>query len=279
MNYGAQQTLFVILAITIVMLLGALVYLLYRRFHGQYLAKKFTENIRRLPIEKKNITMNDIFEQVYYIALPERLTNIKNVLDSYNIRGTRIEPVLKDRLRAESFVQDGLIQSRYGRANRGRVACHLSHLKALETFLDTEAETALILEDDLKVCKNFELYQRRINSLAQEIPLLEWDVLYLGHCWARCKQFEKITQQIYKNGSPTCRHAYAVSRYAAGTILKNTLPMYNNGDEMIRKMGQDCILKIFTVMPPIFFQNRETWGSNLKNIYPLKICGDVEFEE
>lgn len=245
---------------------------------GKILSDEMYKSLQELRLNDENVTMNDIFDKIYYIALPERLDNIKAVLKSYNIRAEKIDPVIKYDLDSRNFVKDNLILRKYFGVNAGRVACHLSHLKALRTFLKSDAKTALILEDDLADCKNLQRYQKRLNSLRDEARLLDWDILYLGHCWANCKKFEKVTDQIYKNGSPICLHAYAVTRHAAQVILQKTMPMYDNGDEMLRKLGNRGVLRVYTVMPPIFFQNREKLGSTLNNWDMCKVCGDVEFD-
>lgn len=274
----------VIMFIIFVILVSVQIYVLTVAIKSQndkLWSEKFYDPLRTIGDSKhdNNVTMNDIFDQIYYIALPKRMENIQNVLKSFRIRAKKIEPVLKDTLHPENFVNDGLIDETYHKANAGRVACHLSHRRALQTFLQSDANTALILEDDLHECPNFKKYQHRLNSLIHELGQINWDVLYLGHCDAHCKKFDRVANQIYTNGVPSCRHAYAVNRAAAHIILENTLPMTNNGDEMIRRLGKSGVLNIYTIMPPIFYQNRENLGSNLNNFGVLKVCRDFEFME
>ncbi len=227
-----------------------------------------------------SIEIDKIFDRIYLISLPSRKGYISEVMESFSINPIYVEAIPKEILDPTNLVKDGIVDKNYNYKNLGRVACHLSHIKVLRTFLATKtAKIALILEDDLKKCSGKKFYKKRMKHLSQEIKRIEnsWDVIYLGHCWTSCLKLSFISEQLCKGGNPLCRHAYVVSRSGAQKIIENTLPMYNNGDEMMKLMNMQGLLRVLTLMPPIFFQNRNDLKSNLENFKKLKVCGDLQF--
>ena len=53
----------------------------------------------------------------------------------------------------------------------------------------------------------------------------------------------------------TGRHAYLVTRKAAGLLLEHTLPMYNHGDKMFQEVYQTLVLRVFHFLKEIIFGN------------------------
>jgi GR25 family glycosyltransferase involved in LPS biosynthesis len=188
--------------------------------------------------------------------------------------------VLKTNLEAMSSVKKMLIDKKiispqYNYDNIGTVACYLSHMKALQTFLESDEKnkTAVIFEDDIQLCQDKQFYEKRVASLSHELKnILHWDVLLLGSCWSSCLQMKSITKQMWKGGDPLCSHAYVVTRHSARIIVQQGFPIIVHFDEMIKRLGENGILKTIAVMPPIFFQNRKTLGSTIGNDDDLCCC-------
>lgn len=233
---------------------------------------------------KFNLSM--LFDKIYVISIPDRKDYILETLKTFRIEPEIISATLKQNLDL-SAMSDGIAKIYYKVPhNLGRIACHLSHMRALQTFLDSPAETAVIFEDDLKPCHSYPIFKRRMCSLKKEFRKVKnpWilspskaDILYLGHCWTSCKKMTPLTQQIYGNFEGACRHAYAVNRKAAELILTHTLPMYDNGDMMLKRMSHRGILNTYAIMPPLFFQNRGELGSTIGNDHDLYTCCDMNF--
>lgn len=242
----------------------------------------YNEKISSIYPKKKKecskFNLNMLFDKIYVISIPERKDYILETLKTFRIEPEIIHATLKQNLDL-STMSDEIAKSSYKVPNNlGRIACHLSHLRALQTFLDSPAETAIIFEDDLKPCHSYTIFKRRMCSLKKEFHKVKpWDILYLGHCWTSCKKMTPLTQQIYGNFEGACRHAYAVNRKAAELILTHTLPMYDNGDMMLKRMSHLGILNTYAIMPPLFFQNRGVLGSTLGNNDNLCTCWDMNF--
>jgi glycosyl transferase family 25 len=128
-------------------------------------------------------------------------------------------------------------ESRYRRfhgreTNTLEIGCYLSHVKALETFLSTEEEFAVVGEDDIVINQDFEAvlaealrYSRfwnvlRLTGLSQGIPIKVIKLIgeyYLGVNLGRLK------------GSG----AYVVDRTAARVLARRLLPMWLPYDHAI----------------------------------------------
>ena len=87
---------------------------------------------------------------------PERLSNISAQCKKYNIDFVRIPAFDGSTLDLEKLADDTACRFEMGRSIQpGEVGCFLSHKKALDAFLSSEDEFAVILEDDAILSKNF----------------------------------------------------------------------------------------------------------------------------
>lgn len=272
----------IILIITAIVLVCVLIERDRRYKSAVYLkSRQIKSQLDKIPKKyNPDISMRDIFDNIYLISLPERKFSALRALNSFNIYPHIIEPVLKANLDHEELIGNGIVVPEYNYGNLGRVACHLSHINTLLTFLDDpNAQTAVIFEDDIEECQNKSFYQKRLSALKDELrDKKDWDVIYLGFCWSFCEQYIYVTNQLCKGGAPKCRHAYAVTRKGAELIINNTLPMYHNGDNMMADMEIKNSLNALSLVPPIFFQKLER-NSTLGNNKSLQHCsGPIDID-
>ncbi len=237
---------------------------------------KINENISKIPSEyNANIKMNGMFDKIYLIALPKKKEYALNALSSFDIHPDLIDPIWKDDLSDEELIRKNILSPDYDYKNMGRVACYLSHLKTLTTFLrDPIAQTALIFEDDIKECPNKKIYNRRLSSLKDELKYVDgkWDVLYLGGDSSTCTDMESVTYQMYTKALPYQLHAYSITRKGAQIVLRETIPVYAYGDHMYRDLNKNGKLNVLSVIPSIFIQNRSELGSDLGSHEKLREC-------
>ena len=107
------------------------------------------------------LKMRDLVDYIYLISIPKRRKYALDALKSFDIQPELIKPILKENLIHYELLQNDIIIPDLKYRNMGRIACHLSHMRSLRTFLDnTDAQTALIFEDDVKKCQDIYLYQR-----------------------------------------------------------------------------------------------------------------------
>jgi len=164
----------------------------------------------------------------------ERMASIDGSLKSLGLNYVRIPAVLgKEVPRWEQLVDSGL----YSERNRnvmprpGEVGCYLSHLKAMEEFLRTDAPWCLILEDDVEV-------------LPECLPVLaalgekdDWDLakLYCHHAGmpVRKRALTSSRHLVVHLMLTTSSAGYAVNRRAAETLLKSMRPITEQVDHAL----------------------------------------------
>lgn len=104
------------------------------------------------------------------------------------------------------------------------VGCTLSHKLALETFLASNEETALILEDDAVVPPNL---GDAIAFLVDRLPR-DWGFLKVGGIGGvrgRLLQETAVGKIVETPATTVCAHAYVVSRQGALQLLSRILPI------------------------------------------------------
>tara|TARA_B100001093_G_scaffold419599_1_gene411202 strand:+ start:765 stop:1553 length:789 start_codon:yes stop_codon:yes gene_type:complete len=217
-------------------------------------------------------------EQIYVIALPKRKQYMLKLLKHFNLNGQFVEPILKDYLDRNYLIKKNILHKNYLKQGQifkqkesgnfsgltnGRIACHLSHMKTLKTFLDSNKKNCLIFEDDIKMTDP-KITIAKFKQLLQYLPN-NWEYVNLGRCWDKCKNDLQINKCLVKSERALCRHAYIVNRKGAQKILNHCLPMRGYpGDWHYAKMTKYKLINGYSSIKPIFFQNRNM-GSNIGN--------------
>ena len=217
------------------------------------------------------LTINNLVDAVYVISMPNRKAYITNVLKMFKITPIFIDPTLKTSLDRSQLINKGLI-TKSCKLNKGRIACHMSHIKTLQTFLLSTHSTCLIFEDDLEKPSKSIDYFSEIKNIIGNVPN-DYDIIYLGRCWDKCNKDIKVTNNIVQTFFPQCRHAYIVSRSGAKKIISESLPLSKfPGDFTIAKAIENEKITAFATTPPLFRQNRTQLGTVLGNTDDLREC-------
>lgn len=129
---------------------------------------------------------------IYYINLNKRTDRYKNIIEELsiikNINIERIEAIDKDTLDRNELIKNKFI-TEDSHLRNGQIACIFSHKKAWETFLKSNYDYAIFLEDDVVINKEyFELYFEKIIN---ELNNINFDWLYLGRNNLSYKSFYK----------------------------------------------------------------------------------------
>ncbi|MDY6488861.1 glycosyltransferase family 25 protein [Acinetobacter faecalis] len=154
---------------------------------------------------------------VYLINLDsstERLAQASAELKKHNIEFERISAVDGRNLDVKTYAAYNSTRSN---AYTGRdligaeIGCYLSHKKALETFVSSEHEYALILEDDLDIVDNFnEILGQTFQYL--ETNILDWAVINVA------ANKKKLSKPIVNFAHHTLLHAYYFPILALGLL-------------------------------------------------------------
>lgn len=145
------------------------------------------------------------------------------------------------------------------RVNGYLVGCSLSHFKAMERFLETDDEHAMICEDDVSA-------KPELGSVldAAFAYRRSWDILRLNNLW-RC--YRTVACADLGGGYRLCRFfgwypglgAYLVNRRAAERFLRHAYPVFLPSDHYIYRAPLFG-LKTATI-DPLPIQLNETSGA------------------
>jgi glycosyl transferase family 25 len=174
---------------------------------------------------------------IYVINLDrdaERMASIRANLEALGLPFERLPAVMgKDVPEWEKLVDLPAYawRNRLDTPRAGEVGCYLSHLKAMETFLRTDAPWCVILEDDVEVlpaCAEI------LRSLAEKD---DWDLVKLFNFHSGMP----VTKRALAGGHRLVAHltrttssaAYVVNRRAAATLLKSMRPISEQVDHAL----------------------------------------------
>ena len=174
---------------------------------------------------------------IYVINLDrdtERLASIRTNLGGLGLSFERLPAVMgKDVPEWEKLVDLAAYawRNRMDTPRAGEVGCYLSHLKAMETFLRTEAPWCVILEDDVEVlpaCADV------LRSLSEKD---DWDVvkLFNFHSGMPVRKRELVGGRhlVVHLTRTTSAAAYVVNRRAAETLLRSMRPITEQVDHAL----------------------------------------------
>jgi glycosyl transferase family 25 len=189
---------------------------------------------------------------IYVINLDrdnERMGSIVANLRSLGLDHVRVPAVMgKDVPGWESLVD----RRAYARRNRndmpraGEVGCYLSHLKALETFLRTDASWCVILEDDVEVLPGCPAVLGELGKRD------DWDLakLFCFHSGMPVRKRRLLGDHhlVVHLTRTTSSAAYAVNRKAAERMLATMLPITEQVDHAMDRPW-DTGLRVRGVRP------------------------------
>lgn len=235
------------------------------------------------PGAQESIKFGGIIDRVYAIVLPSRKTKFEErVKPSGLLNGMwELKAFPKDTLPYDEMIKKGIITESFFKSydNKGRIACHMSHLACIIHFLASGLENCLILEDD-SVPLNNKVVDHIKN--VYEAGLKEnpgFNMIYYSYNFEQSKLKwnhpnpqdhapGKITTPLKK---PVGRHAYFVTKESAKIILLGTIPMNSPGDVSYTYLIKAGKLKPIGPLIRVFNQDQKSFKSTLGNDTGLQI--------
>lgn len=171
--------------------------------------------------------------------------------------------------------------------NVRELACYLSHLKAMETFLATDEKHALIGEDDLVLRPDFDAAIEAAMQYARSWNILRVTGLSHGHPWSLvrlCGPYSLCVSLGRLKGAG----AYVIDRVAAAAFLAGLLPMRLPFDhafdrEWVMGLRAACISPfpasqsesdfLSSVQPGIYPKLSRT--QRILATYPYQACNEI----
>lgn len=176
---------------------------------------------------------------IYVINLDrdvERMASLARSLEALALPFTRVSAVLGKQVPDwERLVDAGLYaaRNRLPMPRPGEVGCYLSHLKAMEAFLATDAAWCVILEDDVEVRPEC------VEVLAALGRQDDWDLvkLFCFHAGlpVRKRALTATHQLVVHLTRTTSSAAYAINRRGAATLLKSMRPISEQVDHALER--------------------------------------------
>ena len=191
---------------------------------------------------------------VNLVGSVERKAKMSQQLESLGLQHDFIEAI-DGRLMSESERADVSRKINYAFLP-GEIGCALSHQKIYQKMIDENIESALILEDDVILPRNFNEILHKI-TLKDDAP----SVLLLSRINKYFK--EPIANvidnyNIHKTQHATTAHSYIINKSGAESLLKSLSPIWMTADKW-SLFEVLSLIKVHSVVPhPVILSEEST---------------------
>jgi len=202
------------------------------------------------------MTNNNIYDAAIVINLERRLDRSKRVFKHIEERG--IKNIYSFPAYDGNILPNWMLIAppkrnyfSWNKLNKWQIGCTLSHVGAMKFAKGLGVKKALILEDDVVLCKDF---TKRLNIFVEESKDIEWEHIYFGGVPRRPSELKKVTEHIYKSGFTDGLQAYLVTIEGMNKICDAMLSFKTTNDDSVNDISQTGQLKSFTFMPISSYQ-------------------------
>lgn len=215
---------------------------------------------------------------VYVICLPKRLENVKSFCRILGLKPRIMRAIDKNTLNFQELVRLNLVTNQFAtERNRGRIACHMSHVAALLHALESNPgaganQFVFVLEDDISLDgESPTSASTRIYRFMKQVRQLENKkapkLAFVGYCYESKEVMIRgaVAREVLKMNQPKCRHAYGANPGAIHMLLDRTLPQWFNGDEIYSSLIFYGALDAYGMERPAIWQDRAALGTNIGN--------------
>lgn len=154
--------------------------------------------------------LNNYFEKIYCINLADRQDRWQHVTNEFNKIGCTVE-------RFDGIDGRVIPQPQDARINPGEVGAYLSHMYLLKNIIDNNIKTALIFEDDVVFCNNF---NEKFESFYKQLPEDRTLVYVSGNysIYNPNVTIQQVTENIFSTIGTLALHAYFLDLETAKII-------------------------------------------------------------
>ncbi len=167
-------------------------------------------------------------------------------------------PSVSDMIKSKTLSQ--VFTDPVGLLTRNIIATALTHQKAYNTFLSSEYNSCLILEDDARFTKKFYkyIYNGKLKKINKDIKNSDYDIIYWGRSnfadereIAHTGKYSEYLNHTELNIDYYGAHAYQVSRQGATKIMEQALPVKFPADVLLESLD----LKVYSPDYSMVVQN------------------------
>lgn len=173
-------------------------------------------------------------DKIYYINLdrrPDRRKNVEKLIKYFELEDIteRIPAVDGSKLDLDNIPKNiitpaGIADAKdknkmvYVLLTPGAIGCAMSHKDGYQKIIDNNLESALILEDDIRIDKDF---HKKLHYLMNKAEELDYDVMFLGYHPSSIKYIREQVNDVFVRSSRVYGlFGYVVSRKGAEKLLK-----------------------------------------------------------
>jgi glycosyl transferase family 25 len=206
------------------------------------------------------------FDKIYVINLESRFDrkHAFNTRYRHKLNYEYINAVPGESINVPDLIKQGKLNKSFydpnGMVNKNIIACAFSHRLAIQTFVDSGAETCLILEDDV-IIDTSKINETYITQLQNEISDLNWDIIFLGR--QELYIFKNSRNDKNDDVSPLfCKHkkalggfaahAYLINKKSAKKLLEHTNPIKYAADVLLDMRCDD--MNVFCIKESLIRQ-------------------------
>jgi len=162
--------------------------------------------------------LNDYFEKIYCINLADRKDRWEHVTNEFKKINCTVE-------RFNAIDGRVIPQPQGVKINPGEVGAYLSHMTLLKHIINNNIKTALIFEDDVIFCDNF---NEKFDLFYKQLPENKTLVYVSGNYSNQNPNvtITQITENIYSTIGTLALHAYFLDLETAKTIYNLLMVRY-----------------------------------------------------
>jgi len=219
----------------------------------------------------------------------KRWSHVQKIFPEAGITFSRAPAVDGKTLKLEpSIYSEPWYRFLHGRETNPReVGCYLSHLKALQSFLETDSELALICEDDISFGPELVTVIAAVRALPRFWNLLRLSGLSEG-CPLKVRQLSPHQWLCINLGRTKGSGAYLIDRKAARALTTRLLPMKLPFDHALDREWCHHFIAASIIPYPIN-QIQKRFGSSIQTYaepklsplrrwvttYPYQVCNEM----
>lgn len=196
-------------------------------------------------VKKNPISQNITFEQFDWQLYLNNYADLKKIFTTKNEAWRHWTNYGKKEMR--SCLQNRIV-------NKGQWGCLQSHVNILKDALEKNYETILILEDDVRLSKDFDNQIKRITQLLKTNP--DWNVIYTGASQHNWTDIEFLDDFYYAKGT-TGTFSYIVRKSFYQTLLDEFEKRLKPVDNYLVGLQPQYYTSMIVLFPNIMICNLE----------------------
>ena len=205
--------------------------------------------------------------KIYCVCLPSRLNHCKKFFQALKppCAVEYVEACLAEDIPEYPMQMLNVRTTRYAfvepdyRAKKTKLACSISHRNVLQTFLESDDDLCIIVEDDNEVPdeKEVRMFYYWYDWLQANSD--KFNLVNLSPCLSKCPMMPSLLHPNLYRVSGYCMNCYCVTRAGAIELLSKTLTVENHTLDMFLP----ALTRSYELHPRLFEQNTE--ASSLSN--------------